>query len=942
MRFYLLLSVFVSGISFAQKATVTGTLTDKNFNDESLAYAGVAIKGTAIGTNTDEYGKYSLSVNPGSHTLVFSFVGYDTKEIPFTIKEGETLTINHSMVSDENHSVIEQVEVVAVRKRSTESAVLLEVKEAKQVVSAISAEQISKGTDSNAAQAVQRVPGVTIVDGRFVMIRGLNERYNNVLINNSVAPSTEVDKRTFSFDLIPTSALDRMVIYKTGSADKPGDFAGGVIKITTSENFSDFNNISLGVGYRANTTFDTYMQSEGSNTDLLGFDNGYRNLPSNFPALGAININDQLSERAAHSLPNNFNPTQRSAFLDTSVGFSFGRNIDLSNGHRLMTVNSINHSNGYQYYQRQFDVYFALTQNGDPQPWQKYLDETYSNDTRITVLSNWIYRFNDNHSLKLKNLFNQVGENETIIRNGYNYFQRQNDVMKNYMLGYRSRSIYTGQLEGTHTLSEINKVDWVIGFNSVNENEPDLRRFRTFLSNENPELGYQMIDPPSSNLFDTSRFYGELKEKSISNGLNYTYSIKRINEADEELADFKLKTGYYFDYKNRDFGSRYFSYVIPGYLVPSNEDKNVLVSRPLDQIFSNEYVNATNGWLLREGTNQQDSYSSTNMLIAGYVYGEFPVGKFDISGGVRVENNTLTLDAASNAGKIEVDYPLTSVLPSLNVGYNLTEKSVLRTAYSRTVNRPEFREISPYLYYDFKNNANILGNENLQTATIDNLDLRYEFYPRNGETLSFGGFYKNFDKPIELATRVVSENQQFRNINSDKAYVYGVELEFRKSFDETFDNVILKRLSVNLNAAYIASEVDMGSNVVSGGGELIQDRYRPLQGQSPYIVNVALGYEDENDFQANIIFNRFGDRLFSVGDVNFPAIYELARNQVDLTLSKKVNSLTYKLGVSDLLNAKYRWYEDTNRNDKVDTSNDKLRSAFRRGTLFDFSVTYNF
>jgi len=228
----LIITLFITTISFSQKGTINGTITDKEYKDQPLAFANVSIKGTSLGVATDETGKYSIKVEPGKYVLVIGYTGYQTVEIPFNIASNEVKTINYSLKA----SGVELKNLVITKsaRKNTETAVLNEIKIARQVVNAISAQQMSKGTDGNAAQAIQRVPGVTIVDGKFVMVRGLSERYNNVLINNSIAPSTEVDRRTFSFDLLPTTTLEKMTIGKTGAAYLPGDFAGGIISITTS------------------------------------------------------------------------------------------------------------------------------------------------------------------------------------------------------------------------------------------------------------------------------------------------------------------------------------------------------------------------------------------------------------------------------------------------------------------------------------------------------------------------------------------------------------------------------------------------------------------------------------------------------------------------------------------------------------------------------------
>ncbi len=934
MNFKLFVIAFLFSIcSFSQKGIVSGTISDKDMKNEPLAFANVMIKGTTIGTTTDAQGKYAINVEAGNKIVVISFLGYDTIEIPVVVKANETVDVSKSIGS--GNVKLEDVVVKTVRRKNTEAAIMSEVKLAKQVVSAISAEQITKSTDSNAAQAVQRIPGVTIVDGRFIMIRGLNERYNNVLINNAIAPSTEVDRRTFAFDLIPTSSLDKIVIYKTGSADKPGDFAGGLISVTTSENTTDFTRGDIGFGYRAGTSFDEYKQSEGSTTDWLGFDNGFRALPNRFPTRNTLNSNPALATAAARVLPNNWNPTASTAFMDNSIGISIGRDIKLGGSRKLFTTNVLSYSNSFQTIDRKFDRYTALQPGQSAPPGAlDYNDKIFNNENRITALSNWIFRFGESNRIKFKNLFNQIGENETGIRNGRNIQQRGDDRFRNYYLGYRARTILLSQLEGEHKLSENSNLDWVVGFNNIRESEPDLRRFRTFQpaasASDSPFI---MIDPPSSNLFDTGRFYGKLNETTINGGLNYTYAIQRTKN-DEDLEPIKLKTGVYFDRRDRDFRSRYVSFLIPG-SVPFARAQE-LRRLPLTTIFADANIGDNNGWILREGTRPIDSYKASNTLGAGYLMAELPLGKFDITAGIRAENNVLELRSNDDTGPVKVKNPVLSILPSLNVGYNFNEKNLLRFAYSSSVNRPEFREIAPFVFYDFEFDVNRIGNSKLKSATINNFDVRYEYYPTKGETLSFGAFYKNFTNPIENVSVVVNEVPTFNYANADNAFNYGIETEIRKNLKGVFNSVFTDRLSVNLNASYIVSQVDLGAGVTS------QARTRALQGQSPYIVNVALGYADEKDFNVNIIYNRFGDRIFSVGDVVFPTIYERSRDALDFTISKKYKNIKYKLGIQDLLNAPFRFFEDSNRDEKIQDGKDFATSVFRRGTLFSLNITRSF
>ena len=935
MKFkFLILILFICFISFAQhKGTVSGTITDKDLNNEALSFANVMIKGTTIGASTDMDGKYSLSVPAGNHILLISFVGYENVEVPFTVKAGETTIINQSVGS--GSVKLEDIVIQNIRRRNTESALVMEMKEAKQVVSAISAEQMSKGTDGNAAQAMQRVPGVTINDGRFVMVRGLGERYNNVMINGALAPSTEVDRRTFSFDLLPTSALEKMTISKTGAAYLPGDFAGGLISITTSENFSDFTQLSFNVGFRNNTTFNDYFQTEGSPTDFLGTDNGFRQLPSGFPTNRDVLNNNEQSVQFANQLPNNFNPQQSTAFLNNGVGFSIGRQIKLKNDKTLSTLNMISYSNSFQNYSKNVNTFINdfTGETNEPQLQRDFDDQYYSNEVKLSLLSNWSFRYNTNNKITLKNLYNQIGENFTTLRSGFDFDQRPGQFLNNYEFGYSGRKILTSQLNGEHRLSDANKINWVAGGNLINDILPDLRRFRTFQDIDTPSDSFTMIDPPSSNPFDTGRFFSELNEKSANAGADFEHKIER-KDGDLNLADIVLKAGVFADYKNRDFSARYFSYVIPGNV--GQDRKEELLNLPLTDIFSPANVSATNGWVLREGSNQSDSYKANNLLAAGYVYGEFPIAKFLIAGGVRVEHNRLEVNGFQGIQNLLVEQPITSVLPSLNISHTFDEKNLLRVAYSRTVNRPEFREIAPFLFYDFQEDTEVDGNSQLTTATIDNFDLRYEFYPSKGETASLGVFYKKFENPIESILPVVSQQRRMRYSNSESAFLYGAELEVRKSFKKEFKVGFFSDLALNLNASYIFSEVDLGS------GALAQDQTRALQGQSPYVVNVALGYENkDNGWNGNIIFNRFGDRIYAVGGDIFPTIFELARNQLDFTIAKSFEKVTYKIGISNILDDKFQFFQDSNIDNKINNNDDPV-FVHKTGALFNFNVTYKF
>lgn len=934
-----------TAVAVAQSSTIKGIVTDTTAQEPAIV--DILLEGpTRFNSSSDEQGNFNFpDLLPGAYTLTFSSMGYESvsKKINLVTGTMQDLSVSIGATKEE----VKEVIVVASRVSNTQTAVLNEMKNGGQVISGIAQEQIKQSQDKTAAQAMSRIPGITVVDGRFIMVRGIPERYNQVLMNNAIAPSTEVDKRTFSFDLIPSNILDRMMIYKSGAPENTGDFAGGLIKVYTataaSENYTE---IGLSTGFRLGTTGQDYIQSKGATTDALGFDNGYRKLPQNFPTENLRNYPNKSIKRieAAHLLNNNFAPISKIAIPDFGINATISRTNYLGSK-KLSTLSGISYGQSFSVYEKSFNRYLEM----DPKTKKvenrfAYNDNNNEKDNRIGAISNWSLILNENNSITFKNLFNQIGENTTVLRTGQDYIQFKDHQRQNYLYQYRSRTIYSGQLEGKHDHTVFNRkanLTWVLGMNYLGETQPDLRRFRTIETSPGSNA-YRMVLPPSSNLYDAGRFYSDLQENGFSHGLNYTINLNKWSKQ-AAVADNKenaqLKLGYMIDYRSRQFNTRYFSYFYPGQ--SSLAALQELEGLPLGQIFAPENIKLENGFSLEEGTRASDSYTASNLLTAGYAGIVYPIGKLNLSGGFRIEYNKLIMNAKTDGGaNIKVDNPLVSPLAFLNADYALHPKTKLRLAYYRSVNRPEFRELAPFLFYDYQFDAERYGNPNLVTANIDNFDLRYEIYPSNGEAISLGAFYKYFTNPIETQILIRSESPAFSYQNAANAYSGGFELEFRKSFKGISNAAFLDKMSMNLNAAYIFSKVDYGTNSTAG-----QESERALQGQSPYIINAMLNYNDlTTGWNISAAYNLFGPRIFAVSSSLFPTIYEMPRHAVDLTISKRLSKNWHtKLGVQDLLNAANRFYQDTDRNGKIKLNDlDLPIFQYKRGTLASLSLNYKF
>lgn len=932
------LAFFISTSIWAQ--SIQGVVIEKN--SEEFAIAHIQLLGTKeLHFYTSIDGVFEFPNLPkGTYQIKINSMGFNEYlSEPLIINNNEHITLN--IYLEQSSKNLSEVSILSTRIRNSQASVLEEIQMATEIISGISQEQIKISQDGNAAQAMSRVPGITVVDGKFVMVRGIPERYNQVLLNNAIAPSTEVDKRTFSFDLIPSNVLDKMMIYKSGAPENTGDFAGGLIKVYTAHSPEE-NQTQIGIstGWNSLTTGKDFFQSQGSATDFLGFDNGFRQLPNGFPTENLRNLPNQspIKAEAAHLLPNNFASNRSTAIPDLGAQLQLDRIFYIGNT-RISTINSIQYSQSQRSYENNFNRYLEMDpETGQTSPRFAYIDHHYEKENKLGALSNWLFQWNPDNYISFKNLFNQIGTNNTVIRTGDDFIQQAGLARANYMYQYRSRSIYSGQLSGFHNFKKstwLKHINWNLGYNYLGEDQPDLRRFRT-IETEEGSNEFRMILPPSSNLYDAGRYYGHLSEWGGNHSLNLSIQPDQWTKSNIKPS---IKVGYMLDYRSRNFDTRYFSYFYPG--GSSFDVLQDLEKQALDQIFSNENIKTDNGFLLEEGTRNSDSYTAQNLLAAGYTGLVLPINHWTFSGGLRIEYNSLKLQSANDAGQdILVNYPVLSPLLFLNTDYEWNARNKIRFAYYKSVNRPEFREVAPFLFYDYEFDAEKYGNPDLVTAKIDNLDLRYEFYPRAGESLSIGAFYKHFTNPIETQILIRSESPAFSYQNAHSAYNGGIEIEFRKALDQWLDYKFFRNLSLNLNASYIISEVDYGTQASEG-----QEAKRALQGQSPYVFNGILAYNNESiGLQSTIAYNLFGPRIYAVGSVLFPTIYELPRHSFDFTIQKTLkNNWSIKFGVQDILNATYKFYQDSDRDGtiNIDGKDDPI-FLYQKGSTFQLSLNYKF
>ncbi|MGL4596976.1 MAG: TonB-dependent receptor domain-containing protein [Bacteroidia bacterium] len=952
----LVLGLLFSFASLAQTGTITGSITDK-VDGSAIIGAVISIDTLNVGVASDFDGKYQLRVKPGTYTVKCQFSGYQTLIIgQVKVENGKKTPLDFpiatksSFVNGDSTGVI----IYGERPTNTTAKVLDDIKNGNVVADGMPEQEIKKlPQGGDAGQVARRIPGVTLVDNRFIIVRGLSERYNAVLLNNVFAPSVESDVKSFSFDLIPSSMIDRFLVFKSPSADLPGEFSGGAVRIYT-RNIPDKTSFQVGYssGFRSETTFQQFNLNKGTSSDLYGMGAASRALPAGFVSNVRNLSNDPDGTRAAgQSLRNDWGYKTFDAPLDHRFNLNYALRLsDDSLGRwQFGNITSLNYSNTYTTVASdRLDYNSYNAQTGESDTVFYYNDKIYTNRVRLSLVQNNAIRFGKNGSQKieLKNIVNQLGDNETTFRGGRN--MEQGEYRQDYSYRYTQRTIYSGQVLGAHEFNqERTKFDWTLAYSFARRKDPDWRRVRMSKSfTAQPEDSYQLYLPFSAQPFFLGRLFMEMNEDIAAASGNWEQKITLGDSSNPY--EFSIKSGFYVEEKTRSFQVRNLGYAIANV---SQFDWNLL-NAPLSEVFDPQNINSTTGIRIDEDTKKADSYLASNSLQAAYFMAVLPFGSFHgktddkkhervrFAAGVRAEHNVQRLNGNTIPGDtVIVNNDILSILPSGSLVLNLSDRTLLRASYGKTINRPEFREIAPFYFYDFNFNSINSGNDSLQNCTVDNFDFRYEFYPRSGENITVGLFYKKFTNPIEMyfVPGVGSGGtRSFTWGNAAQAESWGAEIELRKKFDN-IDVPVIRNLGVTANAAYIYSSISLNADSLNASTQK-----RPMMGQSPYVINGGLFWQnDSTGWSINALYNVVGPRVVIVGIPGIPEVYEMPRHQIDFMIEKTFGArrnIDLRFSVSDLLNQNFMLLQDANTDGKLDPEVDQQMQTFKRGTYFMFGL----
>ncbi len=928
--FFISLFVMIQA-GLAQTGTLRGKITDAETGEELIG-ASVMVTGTYNGASADLDGNYSITDIPeGKIAIKCSYISYETQLInDITISSGKVTVLNIKLKSV---SVgLTEVVVSAKAVRNTESALLTMQKKSAGVMEGISAQEMMKTGDSDAAGAVKRLPGVSVKGGKYVYIRGLGDRYSKTTLNSAEIPSLDPELNTVQLDIFPSNAIENMVVYKSFTPDL-NTFTGGLVDIRTKDFPETFNlNFSATFGFNDQSSFNTnFLSYQGGKTDWLGFDDGTRDFPIDPLKIPLYPGNRDRLDEVTTSFNKVMGPEVTNSFMNQKYTLSVGNQTSVF-GKQLGFNLGLIYKNDLAYFNNgNRGIYKLVDANSTVLNEEQNFTETNgNNEVLMGALANVNFKITNNHKIGYIFLYNHSGTKSSI----YNYGERASDEIGMYIqsreLGFMERSILANQFKGDHYFEKLGKlkINWIFSYTLSNQKEPDLRFFTNSYFPENEE-GFQYELSPSKYKVP-SRYRRTMDEINRDIKINFELPFTFLG------AKSKLKFGGAYDHRYRDFNEskvdyksqvQYYNGNITDYFSDANIGQNFPTYDPVTK--------SNYGLYVQNATDLRNSYYGYQNVYAGYLMVDMPLAeKLRMVAGVRYEGNQmLTKSKKANIEKGELNDH--DFLPAINLTYTLIENMNVRFAYTRTLSRPTFREIAPFASFS-PVAPTIVGNPNLVRTLIDNLDLKWEYFMKPGEVISVGAFYKNFLNPIEMVDNPVAANPEISYQNVEQAKVYGAEFDINKKLDFI---ALLKDFSLGANFSYIYSEVAIDSaelaaiHAVDPG----HPSTRPLFAQSPYIINALLSYNNAKEgLSANLVFNVVGPRISLVTKGGTPEVYEQPSPKLDFNATKNLGKhFSVGLKIKNILNAKIRQtytYKDVQ----------YPFYEFTIGRLYELKVSYNF
>jgi len=853
---------------------VSGRITDAS-TKEGMPAATIQLKNAAGEQQTfvtELDGTYKLELAPGTYTIEFSTMEYDLARKTITVAD-QALELSLALTPATVAGKEEVIEVSSTIDTRKESAVLAVRQAATTVSDAVSSQEIARTPDSNAGDAMKRVVAVSVTDGKYVALRGLEGRYVTSLLNGVLLPSPEPDRNAVPLDLFPTSLLQTMTVYKSYSAELPGQFGGGVLQIDTSS-FPQTFEMKFGVSTAANTvaTGQTGLTNAHATglSNFLGYDDGSRRLPSSVPKNRAVRGMDPIEQESiGESFANVWTPTGETVTPNVGLTATVGNTTKLFGkkvGYLATGMMKRNYS------VRQGANSRNALAGGELQSVESLNYDIGVAEGTVGALANAGIELDDDNRITALGLYSHVGENTSQLATGYSEVDGTDiDVSR---LMFITRSLSFGQLNGKHRLSRAHGVDltWQANVANTTRNELDSRDLVYTIDNATSTKRYK--DQPGSG----QHFFQQLADMGGGVGADLT----------AKAGDFaRFRAGTMLQASRRELAGRRFRFRYVG-------DDTTVRGLAGEEMFAPNHIGPD--FILEEGTLNEDAYTAKQDVYAGYATTELSITpELRAIVGARYERAAQAMDNGSRYAIAGLETSISrtedDILPAANLAYALTPTQNLRAAYSYTLARPKFRELAPFLFYDYIRRREISGNPNLLTTHLHNADLRWEWFPNEGEVIAASAFYKHFVDPIEQVLSNSNSDATFRNAQGGN--LAGGEIEARKA---------IGKFRFAGNFAVMRSRVQLSSDEM-----LLTSKNRPLFGQSPFVVNASIGYVDPKLADINLLYNVVGARIVDVGIEGLPDTYEQPVHRVDLVAARMIaNDLRLKLGVSNLLNQSVR------------------------------------
>lgn len=929
---------------------ITGVI--RNEKNEEMPGVSVLAESVNKSTTTSVSGDYVLTLPPGTYTLEFSFVGYQTRRITDVVVKDDDVTDLSAVLTAASKQMQAVVVISGARKESIRS-LLMTQKNSAGMTNGISAEQIRVTGDNNTGQVLKRVSGITVQGDRFVTIRGVSDRYNNVLINGSSLPSTEPNRRNFSFDIVPSALVDNIIVNKTATPDLPGEFTGGMVQINTTDvPYRNFLNIGVGTGFNTASTGKDFISHKRDRKAALGIIDEERKWFGDGRAFEQKKYieyhgkNDTAALRAIGvQIPNRWKTYRYQYTPMQNYQLSGGASKMFKNNSSIGAVAAITYRNEMFYEEGEA----RSIQNYD------YASERYRYNTTIGGLFNTAFK-TKGHKVAWKNLYNNRYSNQYDDRLGY---QISNNSIENRTgeATLASRLIQT-RLEGEHSFfNSAFKIDWYGDYITLRREQPD-GRFVVARDIDSSQL--YTYNFGERNLFYGGLYASTLDEKRSNAGVNLSvpFTVAKAKQT--------FKAGYSYSKREADYDATALRILKTSDAFVESTKGLPYYAIATPQAIANGDLVYVPSYIRSESTG--DRYDGVQKLRSAYGMLDLKILKqLRLVGGMRYENNkvsmrTETYNTLGFPVFSDSTYNETDWLPSVNAIYSISDKLNIRAAYSKTLARPDFVERSPYVYFDFVEQLQVTGQKALQITRVKNYDFRVEYYPTGNEILSASVFYKFFDKPVERFYILGSPNNLIEYWNLYSATAKGIEGEIRKSLGFISPNSNwLKNLYFSANATYLEGEIKYlvtKSPYTQKDTSYIDNGKRPIQGLSPYIINMGLNYQAKT-WGFNVAYNRFGRRIVNGGTISNLIQYENSRDVVDVQLSYQFmkQKAELRFNISDLLNQYYVIYSNNlkresnggfagseensdpkglNYNESVDFVNYKAK----RGTGFSVSLNY--